>query len=99
MKSGEETKLKRKFQSFGYSNVKQLATGEWAGTQAMVYTTGLMVGLDNTGYRTRFCYPNQVTATEALKEWDGFNDPPGPWIKEKGAVERSNPNGSVPKRV
>lgn len=84
-------------EELGYRPVRRLHSGEIAGVMGMAYTVGLFVGLDNSGYRTRFCYPNRSTAEEALKGWDGYKDPPGPWIKEKGRIERSNPNGSVPK--
>jgi hypothetical protein len=51
----------------------------------------LCVGLDEIGYRTRFCYPDFLSASLALSQWDGRGDPPGPWIKEKGVRERNNP--------
>src|SRR5262245_21825543 len=68
-----------------------LESGEYASLQRMFYTTGLMVGRDETGYRTRFCYPDDASALEALLSWDGRGDPPGPWLKEKGRRERWNP--------
>lgn len=74
-----------------YMPTRRLPTGEWVGVRRMLYTVGLFVGLDEVGYRTRFCYPDLLSARSALEEWDGTGDPPGPWIKEKGQVERSNP--------
>ena len=82
----------------GIQHMKKLATGEWAGVQKFLFTYGLMVGLDMFGYRTRFCYPTEAEALDALLQWDGRGDPDGPWIKEKGsdkdgnAVDRPNPN-------
>jgi hypothetical protein len=68
------------------------ATGEWIGLRAFMYTVGLCIGLDEWGYRRRFCYPDLASALEALIAWDGEGDPPGPWIKEKGEDgERTNP--------
>lgn len=59
----------------------------------MVYTVGLFVNLDPVGYYGRYCYPDLRSAKDALNEWDGAGDPPGPWIKYKGApYEKSNPN-------
>jgi hypothetical protein len=75
----------------GYAMVRQLSTGEWAGLRRMLFTVGLFVGLDETGYRTRFCYEDAGSAFIALVTWDGRGDPCGPWIKEKGRVERHNP--------
>lgn len=67
----------------GYKNITLLPTGEWAATLKMVYTTGLFIGLTEAGYRTRFCYEAEQAATEALKNWDGKDFPPGFWIKQK----------------
>jgi hypothetical protein len=75
----------------GYLFVRQLPTGEWAGLMRMMFTVGLFVGLDETGYRTRFCYERADQAWIALVTWDGTGDPCGPWIKEKGRVDRHNP--------
>lgn len=69
-------------------------TGEWVALQKMIFTVGMFVGLDYAGYRTRFCYPDERSARDALIDWNGKGDPPGPWIKEKGAPggDRENPN-------
>ena len=83
----------------GYIPARVLASGECAGVMRMVYTAGLFVGLTDWGYRTRFCYPTIEDAIRALAEWDGHGDPPGPWIKEKGAADRSNPKNIVSRLV
>ena len=82
----------------GYLHVRKLRTGEMIGLQRLIFTVGLCVGLDRHGYRTRFCYPTMRDALFASLTWDGEGDPPGPWIKEKGMVERNNPRalGGVP---
>jgi hypothetical protein len=76
-----------------YQHPRLLASGEWAALQHMFFTVGLFVGLDETGYRTRFCFEHYADARMALESWDGHGDPPGPWIKEKGAPggDRRNP--------
>lgn len=84
----------------GYRVPRMLPSGEVAAIRNMVYTCGLFVGLDLTGYRTRFCYPDAIAALWALMQWDGSGDPPGNWIKEKGRVERANPNiAGIPVKV
>lgn len=84
----------------GYSVFRRLDNGEVAGISQFIYTFGLVLGLDETGYRTRFCYPDFASALQALLIWDGFGDPPGPWIKEKGRIERMRPNiGGIPVNV
>lgn len=67
----------------GYSFPRKLPSGEWAGIQRNLFTYGLVVGLDKTGYRTRFCYSLKTDAVESLEKWDGEGFPPGYWIKQK----------------
>jgi len=82
----------QKIIDLGYDHPKLLASGEWAALYNFLFTVGLLVGIDEVGYRTRFCYPNRPAAEAAITQWDGHGDPPGPWIKEKGiGIERSNP--------
>jgi hypothetical protein len=71
-------------ESEGYTDVRLLESGEWAGLRKFIYTTGLVVGLDRTGYRTRFCYQHTDEARAALEVWTGSGDPPGPWLVRKG---------------
>ncbi len=78
-----------------YREIRTLPSGEKAGLMKMNFTTGLVVGLDAVGYRTRFCYADWKDAREALVKWDGHGDPPGPWIKEKGRVERNGPGAKA----
>jgi hypothetical protein len=81
------------FAVMGYQHVRQLANGEVAALYPMIYTTGLLVGLDDSGYNRRYCYERQSDAFAALMKWDGQGDPPGPWLKQKGGVggERLGP--------
>jgi hypothetical protein len=77
----------------GYQGVKRLETGQYAGIMRMFYTAGLFVGLDESGYKTRYCYETMSEATAALLIWDGQGDPPGGWIKAKGeGRDQLNPN-------
>ena len=66
-----------------YSPLRELPTGVNAGIQDMNYTAGLFVDMDETGYRTRYCYATRAEAEAALQAWDGNGDPPGQWIKQK----------------
>lgn len=79
-----------------YANVRELETGELAGLSLMIVTVGLVVGLEESGYRGRYCYERYEDAKAALEAWDGEGDPSGPWIKYKGrGGERLGP-GAVP---
>lgn len=77
---------------FGYSDLRVLPTGEVAGLRGFLFTSGLVVGLDRAGYRTRYCFEHREDALAALAGWDGQGDPGGPWIKRKGRdAEYLNP--------
>lgn len=77
----------------GYSNVRRLADGRWIGTQPMLFTVGLFVGLHRLYYDYRYCYPPDGDWQKAVILWDGREHPPGNWIKRKGLGEDlENPN-------
>lgn len=88
----EKDKMQRVARLNGYKLMVFLPSGEWAAVRSFIYTFALLVGLDETGYRTRFCYERELDAMRAAIAWNGQGDPPGPWIKEKGRVERDNPS-------
>lgn len=58
----------------------------------MIFMWGLLYDLDETGYRGRYCFANLRDAIDALKEWDGKNDPPGAWIARKGDYNYNHVN-------
>lgn len=87
-----ERRFLRDMQAEGYTFVRKLPSGEYAGLFKFIATTGLVVGLNEFNFRTRFCYDYISDAFDALQQWDGYGDPPGPWIKQKGlGIDRSNP--------
>lgn len=71
-------------EAFGYTEPKIMPDGTLAALGKQMYTTGIVVGIDEDGYAGRFCYTSHAVAATALREWDGIGDPPGPWIKYKG---------------
>jgi hypothetical protein len=76
--------------ALGYQHVRAVPNQDTCGLMRMLYTTALVVGLDNTGYSRRYCYESYDDACYALSQWDGSGDPPGPWIKEKPS-DRTGP--------
>ncbi|MBX3653218.1 MAG: hypothetical protein KF686_03475 [Ramlibacter sp.] len=75
----------------GYTDLREIA-GKVCGLHTFIFTTGLVVGLDDTGYEVRYCYEHHADAAQALAAWDGAGYPPGPWIKAKGpGIELLNP--------
>jgi hypothetical protein len=58
--------------------------GEIVALGPFLYTTGIMVGMDETGYKHRFCYHTQGMAEIALLQWIGNDaEEPGGYIVKK----------------
>jgi hypothetical protein len=77
----------------GYFELRHIDGVGWCGLYRFAFTVGLVTGMNEYGYVGRYCYENLSDAKEALKEWNGKNDPSGPWIKYKGeGGERVNEN-------
>lgn len=68
-----------------YMHVREIPGLGKCGLRRMIFTVGLCVGLDESGYVGRYCYKSWAEAYKALDSWDGIGDPPGEWIKYKGA--------------
>ena len=81
----------------GYFEPRVLPTGELAALNKFLFTVGILAGIDEFSYRCRWCFESAEAASRALQAWDGRDDPPGPWIKQKGkndageVVDRGNP--------
>lgn len=81
------------FIDLGYRNIRFIPSRGICGTMRMLYTTGLIVDLRTYAYAMRYCYAEEDEARIAVNNWTGEGDPPGPWIKAKGAgmPDRSGP--------
>lgn len=75
----------------GYEHPRQLPDGRWIAGMRLLFTYGLVVDIDEIGWRTRYCYEFYEEALKDIKTWDGQGDPPGKWIKQK-PENRLNPN-------
>ena len=69
----------------GYLSPRQLPDGRWIGIFQFIYTFGLVVDITSYGYSGRYYFRHLGDAVLALDQWDGVGDPPGAWIKYKGA--------------
>lgn len=67
-----------------YRLVKQLPDGTWVGLQQRIFTVGLFVGINESGYEYHYCYATWGEAIMAITVWDGTQDAPGLWIVRKG---------------
>lgn len=88
-----------KFENMGYRHVKQMKNEEWIGILSQFFTHALCVGLDEFGYKRRYCYEFSMQAIIAAKEYEGENDPSGPWIKVKGEGEERMGPGAIDNTV
>ena len=81
----EENALIKYLEADGFYSIKRLATGELAGLMKYMFTTGIVVGLNEYGYRIRFCYPEEEKANEAFASYSGDSFPDDAnWVKAKG---------------
>jgi len=92
MKLTEE--FKERLESEGYMHLREVEGRGICGLMKFIFTVGLVYGIDQIGYKGRWCYPNEkaADAVYAFGIWDGKSDPMGCWIKHKGHIEYSNPN-------
>ena len=64
------------YEDMGYRTLHKI-DGEVVGLSQFLFTTGIVVGMDETGYKHRYCYHTVLDAHSALMEWiaDGTEEP------------------------
>jgi hypothetical protein len=83
--------LKEHLEAEGYSELREIEGRGVCGVFRFLFTVGIVLGIDSTGYKGRYCYGSHIEASFAINLWDGQSDPPGDWIKYKGeGGERTN---------
>jgi hypothetical protein len=85
--------IELRLREWGYVHARRLPSGLWLAVKPQLLTTALCLDIDEQhgAYRTRFCYENRFAAVLDFAVWDGDDDPPGNWIKQK-PEDRMNPN-------
>ncbi len=78
-------------QAEGYWNLREVPGRGICGTYRFMFTFGVCWGIDNSGYRGRWCFATRQEAETALADWDGEGDPPGSWLKYKGEGGERSP--------
>lgn len=72
----------------GYSNLCVI-DDKIVGILPFIFTTGIVVGLDEVGYHHRYCYGSGIEARVALEHWRLSGEPePRGYIKRKGVSSR-----------
>lgn len=67
------------------------------GLYRFIFTVGLVIDIDETGYLGRYCFPDMIDAIDIVNNMpdelpDRIEDMKGNWIKFKGHIEVSNKN-------
>lgn len=87
--------LKEFLATQGYFDFKEIEGKGLCALRRFIFTTGLVVGLNEFVYESRYCYQHFSDARRALNEWDGTGDPSYGWIKHKGdGPDRVNPDNN-----
>lgn len=84
----------------GHIIIHELPDGKVVAVVRMFASTALVLVTENygtlcawNGWERRFCYEKLADAISAASCWDGTDDPPGDWIKDKSpGMDRLNPN-------
>lgn len=88
-----ESELLEFLKANDYTKLRRLPTGELAGLTHFAFTTAIVVGIDEHGYRIRYCYPNSSDAAAAFESYTGESHPSGMWVKAKGrGIDLLNPD-------
>jgi hypothetical protein len=57
----------------GYRNIRNVPGVGWCGVMDMLFTVGVFCGLEQYGYRFRYCFSKELpagTAEQELKKWN-----------------------------
>lgn len=78
--------LQSQLEQEGFYDLKVIPGQGICGMMRFIFTTAIVVGIDNVGYRGRYCYPHALVkeCVLAYNIWDGTGHPLGGWLKYKG---------------
>lgn len=72
------------YRNLGYFELHRFR-GEVIGISVFLFTVGIVVGMDESGYKYLYCYDSAQAALEALHAWIRTDDEdPKGFIKKKG---------------
>jgi len=68
----------------GYCHLTEIEGRGICAVYKFMFTFAIVYGIDEHGYRGRWCYSGSIEPAVALRQWNGIGDPLGNWIKYKG---------------
>lgn len=74
MEAVQQDALMHRLNALGYREVRYV-NGMLCGIQRYMFTVGVCVDMDETGYAGRFCFDTWQNAYLFLEEWDGKTPP------------------------
>jgi len=72
-----------------YTYMKVLPDGRICGVHRLMFHWTMHVDIGEIGWEDKYCFPNQMSATKALEDWDGTGDPEG-WHRHLQTGRRRN---------
>lgn len=77
------TLSKEFFEEMEYLYVRQLDDRTWVGLTPLLFTTGLCLGLDEFGWKRRYCFKTSATAISELAKLKTIDDVPTGWVAKR----------------
>jgi len=71
------------FLNEGYQCPLQLKDGTWVALLPLIYTTAIVMGLDDTCYSKRYCFESLFDAFDQLMLLESTDNEPVGWIAKR----------------
>lgn len=71
------------FKKMGYTTSRQLEDGTWVALVPLMFTTGICINLDRTGYERRYCFEDKDLCIREYEKLKTVNDVPSGWIAKR----------------
>jgi hypothetical protein len=91
--------LLKELEENGYCFLRVIPGKGICALSKLMFTVGIVYGLDMFGYEGRYCYHTWHEAIVAFIQWDGTGDPSGRWIVHKGKKGGDIHNPAMTKEV
>ena len=71
------------FKKAGYLTSRQLEDGTWVGLVPLLFTTGIVINLDEMGYERRYCFEDIRVCISEYEKLKTIDDVPVGWIAKR----------------